>query len=128
VAGLQFAQEFDDLRLHRHVKYRGLARRAPGSAASARVPGNGDALALAAGEFVRVALGRLGVEPDLLECGRDQPPAFGRTRCGAVHLEAFFDDLSHRKPRRRCQTGRSRIAGDALDKPSREAAYFNTMI
>ncbi len=64
--------------------------------ASGRVLGNRDALALAAREFVRVALGRLRVEPDLDKGGFDQMAAPGYTRRESAHLEAFFDDLEYR--------------------------------
>jgi hypothetical protein len=74
VAGLQFAQQIDDLRLHRHVEGRGRLVEHQKTRLRDERPGDRDALALAAGEFVRVALG-VGVEPDLFECCLDQPLA-----------------------------------------------------
>jgi hypothetical protein len=100
VAGLQFAQQLDDLRLHRHVERRGwlVGHDKPGL--QHECAGDRHALALAAGEFVRVALGRLGVEPDLSERGLDEPSALAGARRKAVHPEPLLDDLRDRQPRR----------------------------
>ena len=57
--------------------------------------GDGDALALAAGELVRVALGGGGVEADLLEDGGDAAGLVAE----AVHGEALGDDLRDRHAR-----------------------------
>ena len=75
MAGLQLAQQFDDLRLHQHIERRGRLVEHQESEFEYQRPGDSDAPALAAGKFVRVALGRFGVEPDLFECCLDQPPA-----------------------------------------------------
>jgi len=111
MADLQFAQQFDDLRLHRHVECRGRLVEHQEAGFEHQCPGDGDALALAAGEFVRVALGRFGVEPDLFECRFDQMPALGDRCRETVHFETFFDDLGDREPRRQA---RERVLEDHL--------------
>ncbi len=82
-------------------------------------------MALAAGEFVRVALGRRGVEPDLFECGLDQPPALCLARREAVRLEAFLDDLGHREPRRQA-IGVGETADDL--RPFEARAYARSLV
>jgi len=61
---------------------------------------------------VRIALGRLGVEPDLDEGRFDEPPALVGARREAVHLEPLLDDLRDRKAGRQA---RERILKDDLD-------------
>ena len=56
VAALQLAQEIDDLRLHRHVERRGRLIENQEFRLEHERPGDGDALALAARELVRVAV------------------------------------------------------------------------
>ena len=58
--------------------------------------GDGDALALAAGEFVRVAVARRRVEADLAQ---DRGDAAARSPAEAVHAEALGDDLLDRHAR-----------------------------
>src|SRR6185312_5498141 len=60
--------------------------------------GDRDALALAAGEFVRITFARRGIEPDLAQRIVDHPLAL-LGRADAVHLEALADDLRHRHAR-----------------------------
>src|SRR5208282_1556440 len=68
---LQLAQEIDDLRLHRHVEGRGRLVEHDEARREHHRPRDGDALALAAGELVGIAMPRVGIEPDLAECRRD---------------------------------------------------------
>ena len=64
---LQVAQQVDDLRLHAHVERRGRLVEHDEVRLQHHGAGNRDALALAAGEFVRIAEARLGIEPDLVQ-------------------------------------------------------------
>ena len=75
-----------DLRLHRHVQGRGRLVEHDKPRLQDQRAGDRDALALAARELVRVALGGLGVEPDLDQRGLDQPPALRAARRQAMHL------------------------------------------
>jgi hypothetical protein len=61
VARLQFAQSLDDLRLLRHVQGRGRLVEHYKAGFEQQRAGDGDTLALTAGEFVRRALCGLGV-------------------------------------------------------------------
>ena len=59
-----------------------------------------DALALAAGEFVRITETGCGIEPDVRRAP-GSPAARARLRqSGLVHPEAFLDDVGDRQPRR----------------------------
>ena len=80
---LQVAQQIDDLRLDQHVERAGrLVEHDEG-----RLQHDGardrDALALAAGEFVRIAEPRLGIEPDILERLDDTRLALVARTCAA---------------------------------------------
>jgi hypothetical protein len=67
VALLQVAQQVDDLRLHRHVERAGRLVEHDEPRLQHQRPGDGDALALAAGELVRIAVRTFRVEADLLQ-------------------------------------------------------------
>ena len=54
-----------------------------------------DALALAAGEFVRVALGHVGQQADHARCSAATALASRRCRADAVHLQRLADDVAH---------------------------------
>ena len=56
VSGLQVAQQVDDLRLHAHVERRGRLVEHDEARLEHQGAGDGDALALAAREFVRITL------------------------------------------------------------------------
>jgi|GEM_PF-4211983 len=75
-----------DLRLHRHVQGRARLVEHDKTRLRDQRAGDRDALALATRELVRVALGGLGVEPDLDQRGLDQPPALRAARRQAMHL------------------------------------------
>ena len=100
-----------DLRLHRHVQGRGRLVEHDKPRLQDQRAGDRDALALAARELVRVALGGLGVEPDL-------DPARSRSAAGASRRSSpgdapqpLFDDLRDREPRRQA---RERVVKDHL--------------
>ena len=82
VPALQLLQEIQDLGLDRHVqgRHRLVGHDQPGL--ERQRPGQPDALALAAGEFVRVELGRLGAQPDLAQ----QRTSTCSTRSAAVPM------------------------------------------
>ncbi len=57
--------------------------------------GDGDALALAAGELVRIAILGVGIEADLGERGADALASLVVARCrGCWMMQAFLDDLA----------------------------------
>ncbi len=89
---LQLAQQVDDLHLHRHVERRGGLVQHHETRAQHHGAGDGDALALPAREFVRIAVHRGGVETDLVHhLGHEVAvvAAVGR----AVHAQPLGDDL-----------------------------------
>ena len=96
---LELAQQVDDLRLHRHVERRGRLVEHHEAGLQDHGPGDRDALALAAGELVGIAVSAVRVEPDLTQRRDDQRLALRRVGAQAVHLEALLDDLADRKPR-----------------------------
>ncbi len=93
-AGLQVAQQGDDLGLDRHVEGRGRLVEDDEARVERHGPGDGDALALAAGEFVRVAVHGGGVEPDIGQ----RPATVARRSAGAagtaLDQQALLDDLA----------------------------------
>ena len=103
IAALQVAQQVHHLRLHRHVERGGRLVQHDEARLQHHGPRHGDALALAAGEFVRVALGRVGIEPDLEQRLLDERAALGGGAADAMHLEPLLDDLRHRQPRRQAR-------------------------
>ena len=113
IALLQRAQEIDDLRLHRHVERRGRLVEHEKARLQHEGAGNRDALALAAGEFVRVTLSGVRIELHFAERGADEFLALAGALANAVDLEAFLDDLPDGKPRREA---RERILEDDLQR------------
>ena len=83
VLGLQVAQQIDDLRLHAHVERRGRLVEHDEARLEHHGARDRDALALAAGEFVRIAEARLGIEPDLVQRVDDPGVALRRLRAPA---------------------------------------------
>ena len=76
-------------------------------------PGDADALALAAGELVRVALGVVGVEPDRRQQLADALAALG-LGADAVDVERLADDAAGRHPRvEAARTGPGRSSASA---------------
>jgi len=84
VARLQVAQQIDDLGLDRHVEGAGRLVEHEKSRFEHQRAGDRDALALTAGEFVRVAIHRRGVEVDLKEAMRWYHAAAGQGHVSAV--------------------------------------------
>ena len=107
VPRLQLAQQVDDLRLHRHVERGGRLVEHDEARPQHHGAGDGDALALAARELVRIAVAQ--------RRGRGRPRRAPRrsarrarpARADAVDAEALLDDL--RRPR---------AAGDRLPNGS----------
>src|SRR5205085_6529673 len=64
-----------------------------------------DALALAAGKFVRVALGGRRVEPDFGERLLNEPPPLRLAGAQIVDAQPLADDLRDRQPRRQARIG-----------------------
>src|SRR5262249_19673003 len=85
--------------------------------------GDRDPLALAAGEFMWVAVARLGIDADLLERLHDHPLALFLGLAEAVHLEALGDDLTDREARRE---GAERILEDDLHLPAQRPHLART--
>ncbi len=67
VIGLQLLQQIHDLRLHRHVQRAGRLIQHHEARFQHDGPGDGDALALAAAEFVRIAAADIARQTDLLQ-------------------------------------------------------------
>ena len=100
VALLQIAQEIDDLRLHRHVERGGRLIQDQELRLEHERTGNGDALALAAGEFMRVAVLRRRIESDLLQRLRHPRAPLGAIHVRLLDEQALLDDLRDRQARR----------------------------
>jgi hypothetical protein len=111
---LQIDEQVDDLRLHRHVERRYRLVADNEARPQRQGAGNPDALTLTAGEFVRVAVERLGPEPDLLcQLGylARQFGAHGNTEIS----QRLADDVAHRKARVQRRIG---ILKDHLHLPA----------
>ena len=80
---LQVAQQVDDLLLHGAVERRGRLVEDDELRVQDHGAGDGDALALAAGEFMRIAVAPGRIEPHLLEGLRGAPVALLAARCRA---------------------------------------------
>ena len=96
---LQVAQQVDHLRLHAHVERRGRLVQHDEARLQHHGAGNRDALALAAGEFVRIAVARRRVEPDFLQRRDDALVALRRASGPARGWQPFGDDLGDRHAR-----------------------------
>ena len=97
---LQVAQQVDDLRLHRHVERRGRLVEDDEFGIERHRAGDGDALALAAGEFVRVAVHAGGIDAGVGERAGDRLAALGGVEPRLLRDQSLFDDLGDRQPRR----------------------------
>ncbi len=91
---LQVLEQVDHLRLHRHVERRHRLVADDDLRLQGQRPGDADALALAAGELVRVAVDVVGVEADPLQqlLGALQPALAGRDV--GVHRPALGHDVA----------------------------------
>ena len=100
VALLQRAQKIDDLRLDDHVeRARRLVEHHEGRLEHDGA-GDRDALALAAGEFVRIAKARVGIEADVAQRADHALLALAPAELGVVYPQAFLDDVGNRHARR----------------------------
>src|SRR5882724_2721479 len=100
VARLQLTQEVDDLRLHRHVERGGRLVEDEEARLEDHGAGDGDALALAPGEFMWVAIAVRGIHAHLAQRFVDEIATLGRGGADAVDAEAFADDLRDGHARR----------------------------
>ena len=82
---LQVAQEVDDLPLHGEIERRGRLVEQDELRVEHQRAGDGDALPLPAGEFVREAVQRVRVEPDIGERAADALVALAAVAADAVH-------------------------------------------
>ena len=100
MARLQLAQQVDDLRLHRHVERGGRLVEDEEAWLEDHGAGDGDALALAPGEFVWIAIAERGIQSHLPQCLVDETVTRRRRGADAVDAEAFADDLRDGHARR----------------------------
>ena len=95
VGALQLGQQVDHLALDGDVEGgHGLVAHDQAGLEGER-PGDADALALATGELVRVALGHAGVERHLVQQLGHAGAGGGAAAADAVHQQRFGDDLAH---------------------------------
>ena len=95
---LQLAQQIQDLRLDRDVQRRGRLVQHQEARLQRQRAGDGDALALAAGEFMGIAVEQLGPQADLLGKPHDAGLALGRAQ-PVRHGQRLGDDAGHRHAR-----------------------------
>ena len=100
VQALQVAQEVHDLRLHGHVEGgRGFVQHHE-ARFQHHGPRDGNALPLAAGEFVGVAIHVRRVQAHFRQCASHLLAALGFRHAGVVNAEPLLDDVLHRHARR----------------------------
>ena len=112
--GLQILQQIHHLRLDRHVQRRDRLVADDQLRVDGERAGDADALALAAGEFVRIAHHVPGRQADHLQQLLD-PRALFLAVCDAVHLQRLGDDVADRHARIERRIG---ILEDDLDLPA----------
>jgi len=115
---LQLPEQVEDLGLHRYVERRGRFVADQQFRLHGERTGDGDALALAAGKFVRITPGGFVRQTNLLQQGRDcRRP---RRRIGLAHqcIHPFGDDFADPHPR--VERG-ERVLKDHLHVPARRA-------
>ncbi len=93
---LQVAQQIDHLRLHAHVERRGRLVEHDEARLQHHGAGNGDALALAAGEFMRIAPAGQRIEADFLQRPADALVAFFCDSDRSCTFRPFGDDIADR--------------------------------
>src|SRR3546814_6606167 len=93
------AEQVDDLRLHRHVERRRRLVEHYEAWLQHHGAGDGDALALAAGELVGVAVAAVGIEADFLQRGDDHRLALVPGAAQVMDLQALGNDLADREAR-----------------------------
>ena len=118
---LQLLQQVEDLRLHRDVERRGRLVADDQPRLDRQRARDGDALALAAGELVRIARQRVAPQADLLEQRGDALGALGGRDVGAQRGDAFLEDLvdAHARIERR-----ERVLEHDLRRAARGAQRF----
>ena len=105
MARLQVAQQVDDRDLYRAVQRRSRLVQQQEFRFEHQGAGDGDALALTAGELMRIAIAHAGVEADLAQGVADPRIALGAIELGVMHAQAFADDLAHGQARRQGAEG-----------------------
>ena len=96
---LQIAQQIDDLRLDQHVERGGrLVHYDEGRLQYDRAR-DGNALALPAGELMRIAEARFGIEADIAQRRDDAPLTLRLGELRLMHPQPFFDDIGDRHTR-----------------------------
>ena len=96
---LQLQQQVDDLRLHRDVEGGDQLVGDQAFRLHRQRPRDADALALAAGEFMRIAVGRHRAAAAPGPAARRCAPAIWRLRAHAVHRQRLGQGLAHRHAR-----------------------------
>ena len=115
---LQVAHQVEDLGLDRHVERRGRLVAQDQVRLAGERPGDGDALALAAGEFVRVFFAVGGGEADLFEQAVDPAVRFPCVAGDAEGPDRLGDDVPH--PPARVERG-LRVLEDHGEAPADRA-------
>ncbi len=105
MAPLVVLQEIHDLRLRRHVEGRSRLVEHDQMRLKDDRAGDGDALALAAGEFVRVAVLHGGVDTHFAQRLRHDSPLLRVGQFRLMHTQSRANDLADRKPRREAAVG-----------------------
>jgi hypothetical protein len=100
VARLELAEQVDDLRLHRHVERGRRLVEHYEPRPEDHGAGDRDALALAAGELVGVAIAARGIEADLDQRLVDEPATLIPGPAELVHRQSLLEDLRDRQARR----------------------------
>ncbi len=90
----QVHQQVEHLRLHGKIKRRDGLVGDHQLRFGDQGAGNGDALALAAGKLVRMALGVFGLQPDALQHVDDAVLHLGPARLAGQHMQRFGDDTA----------------------------------
>src|SRR5215207_6691863 len=98
---LEIAQQVDDLLLHLAVKCRGRLVKHDDLGLEDDSAGNGDALALAAREFMGVAIAHVRVEADLGQSEGGAAVALSRSKLRLVNEKPFGDNLARGHARRK---------------------------
>ncbi len=99
VLALEIAQEIDHLGLYAHVEGGGRLVEHDELRFQHHRPGDRDALALAAGKFVRIAPARRGIEADLFQCCGDALIALAVRQRLLVDLQTLADNIGDRHAR-----------------------------
>ncbi len=99
MAPLQVAQQVDDLRLHRHVEGRGRLVQHHEARLQHHGAGDGDALALAAGELVGIPICVFREKTDLFQQFRDAVAPLRAVATDVLGDHALLDDGIHRHSR-----------------------------